>query len=195
MPNTCDNCQTSPVRVSACPGCKKNLCRECIPEHDRNLERSFDELVIEHDALKYELDSKHPDHSKNHSIIAEIDAWETETVEKIRNTAENIRRIVQKTIEEDQRNIRNNLKTLSDEIQNLQKLKQYLEPEIEGIQTKINSFRLELKHLKKSKAITINKENSNRVPWDRLIVVEKIEEKRSIISRPLPPPRRSKLML
>ena len=77
-------------RTYLCDGCSQRFCREHLDEHQKNLEQGFDQLTTNHDELRQMINDR-KQHSRKHPIIKEIDQWEINAIEKIKQTANQCR--------------------------------------------------------------------------------------------------------
>ena len=73
-------------RTYLCDGCSKRFCRDHLDEHQKDLENGFDQLATDHDELRQMINDR-----KRYSIIKEIDQWEMDSINKIKQTADQYR--------------------------------------------------------------------------------------------------------
>ncbi|CAF2897589.1 unnamed protein product [Rotaria sp. Silwood2] len=77
--------------VFTCRGCLKDFCTRHATEHRHMLDQQMEEVTLCHDQLRQNFDeqTKEP---RQHSLIQQIDEWEQNSIEKIRQVAENARK-------------------------------------------------------------------------------------------------------
>jgi hypothetical protein len=83
-----DGCKQA--AVTNCEGCSKAFCIKHFTNHRRLLDEEMNVIIDEHDLLKNSINQQitKPD---SHSLIKEIDQWETESIVKIQQRAKELR--------------------------------------------------------------------------------------------------------
>ncbi|CAM4874449.1 unnamed protein product [Rotaria socialis] len=81
--------------ISKCEGCSQIFCYNDFIEHRHDLNRQLDEIVINHDIFQQDL-TEHKVEPKNKALHQQINDWECDAIEKIRQTAEEARQILVK---------------------------------------------------------------------------------------------------
>lgn len=89
MKTICVTCNKE-MRTYLCDGCSQRYCRKHLDEHHNDLERQFDQLETHHDELRAMIIQQKQDR-REHSIMKEIERWEIDSIEKIKQTAEQCR--------------------------------------------------------------------------------------------------------
>ncbi|UJR12368.1 hypothetical protein I4U23_016545 [Adineta vaga] len=115
--NSCIKCEVSNVGLFMCHGCRKSFCWKHIEEHKSELSLQMDIVAQEHDLLREDLNKL----STHHSLFAEIDQWENESIIKIRTVADKARRDVEKQIEDLKDTMQMSCVKIIDEIRSSQK--------------------------------------------------------------------------
>ena len=73
-----------------CHGCSKSYCLQHTNEHRNMLDEQMDEIIANHHSLKQQTSDKKVE--KSYQILLEqIDKWEQQSIEKIHQTANDIR--------------------------------------------------------------------------------------------------------
>ncbi len=92
----CATCDSKGVGIFKCEGCGQVFCRKHVIEHRDVLSQQLDEIVLEYDTLRQTIteNKDKPNHHHNHPLMIEIDKWEKESIEKIRQTAHEARQQV-----------------------------------------------------------------------------------------------------
>lgn len=78
------------MRTYLCDGCSQRFCRKHLDEHHNDLARQFDGLEMHHDELRARIIQQRED-GKQHRIMNEIERWESESIEKIKQIADQCR--------------------------------------------------------------------------------------------------------
>ena len=78
------------MRTYLCDGCSQRFCLKHLDEHRKNLEREFDQIETNHDELRQMINEQKRDSTK-HPLINKIDQWERNSIEKIKQTAQQCR--------------------------------------------------------------------------------------------------------
>ena len=90
MKTFCTTCGNKGTGVFKCEGCQQTFCRKHANEHRDVLNHQLDEIVFEFDTLQQIL-AEIKDKINNHPLMQQIDQWEKESVDKIRQTANDLR--------------------------------------------------------------------------------------------------------
>jgi uncharacterized Fe-S cluster-containing radical SAM superfamily protein len=92
----CATCGNKGVGIFKCEGCGKVFCRKHLIEHRDVLSQQLDEIVLEYDTLRQTMAESQdkPNHHRDHPLMKQIDKWEKESIEKIRQTANEARQQV-----------------------------------------------------------------------------------------------------
>jgi hypothetical protein len=89
----CEKC-SKPIGILRCEGCQKQFCRTDFNEHRNEISNRLEELTIEHNKFLESLNQTTAD-PRTHALIRRIDAWEEESKQKIRQAAEEARRLIE----------------------------------------------------------------------------------------------------
>ena len=74
-----------------CHGCSKRFCFDDLAQHRRDLEQQLNQIQYDHNKLREDLND-HKIDPKTHSMIKQIDRWEKDSIDKIKQTAEQCRK-------------------------------------------------------------------------------------------------------
>ena len=86
----CSVCN-KPTSIFLCRGCQKDFCTVHAKEHRQELSRRLDSIILEHDQLKQNL-AQYSEKFNQHPLMQKIDQWEMESLNKIRQVAEDARK-------------------------------------------------------------------------------------------------------
>ena len=73
-----------------CPRCSKYFCFEDLTKHRINIEQDFDQLQNSHDLVRQLIDNLKTNPTE-HPLIKQIDRWEKDSINKIREKAQQCR--------------------------------------------------------------------------------------------------------
>ena len=73
-----------------CEGCSKRFCIDHLLEHRTNIREQFDQLQNDHDQLRQQINDFKIDSTK-HPLTKQIDRWEVESINKIKQHAQRCR--------------------------------------------------------------------------------------------------------
>lgn len=71
-------------------GCEKHFCFEHLSEHRTNIAQRFDQLQNDHDQIRQQINDLKMKLTK-YSSIKQIDQWEEDSIQKIRQHAQRCR--------------------------------------------------------------------------------------------------------
>lgn len=95
----CATCDCKAIGVFKCEGCGQVFCRKHVGEHREILNHQLDEIVIEFDGLQQFVAENNDRVRQQHILIAEVNKWEQDSIEKIRQTANEARQQLNALIE------------------------------------------------------------------------------------------------
>ena len=82
-----------------CGGCLREFCFNHLGDHRQELLRQFDDLEVNCDIFRHSL-NQHIEQPKNNNLIQDIDQWEHNSLQIIRQTAEEARQRLIKNSED-----------------------------------------------------------------------------------------------
>ncbi len=161
--------------IFTCDGCSNKFCKEDLAQHLQNLGKELDEIENDYDEFTQKLKDKKSD-AENHSLIEEIDKWEDESINKIKQTAEECR---QQIINSTKTSIVEMEKQFNDFAQKLKEVRK----ENDFNDTDVNRFKENLsklqEELSKPSNISIEKESSRFIA--RIFVILPSEKGNKIL--------------
>ncbi|CAF1182342.1 unnamed protein product [Didymodactylos carnosus] len=93
----CKKCEKN-SGIITCNGCLEELCRRCFNDHRQDLLKEFDNVVYEHDMLKQQLET--PNENESHPLLKQIDEWKKDSINKVKQLAEQCRADVVNLLDE-----------------------------------------------------------------------------------------------
>lgn len=106
-------------------GSQKSFCAKHLGEHRQGLSRQMDRLTLEHDQLEQNLGLNGDDHP--HPLITDVDQWESKSIEKIKQVANEVRRQLKDSLAQMKRSIRESLDNMSKEFEENRRMATYTE--------------------------------------------------------------------
>jgi hypothetical protein len=122
-----------------CGRCSQDFCYNHVADHRQELNKQLDEVEVDRDVFQQTLIDQTTD-SKKHALIKQIDEWERESINKIRQTAEETRQLVWQHTMEHTTRIEIRLNKLTDELRQGRQENDFFE-------TDLNQWKEELKRL------------------------------------------------
>ncbi|CAF1225225.1 unnamed protein product [Adineta steineri] len=169
--NQCSTCQ-KPMGIMYCTGCNSYFCSKDFRGHREILFTKMEELVEERNELQEKINKTTQGNNLCNPLIEEINAWELITIEKVRQTGEQARQQANQLINSKSMRITNEFKGLSDELADLKEAEDYIEHDLTRLKQKIRQFNVDLTQFSQANRIEFNKEESERIKWDRIIYVQ-----------------------
>lgn len=136
----CEICQKE-RKTYMCTGCSKYFCIDDLRKHDEELKAEFHEIEDQRNDLVENLNDCR-DNTTNHSLFKQINRWEQTSIEKIRQTANKQRELVQQAIQEHAQRILMKLNMLTKEMRKIGKTENFNE-------IVLNKLRIQFQNLKK----------------------------------------------
>jgi DNA anti-recombination protein RmuC len=103
-----------------CEGCSQTYCLNDLEEHRQELSKQFDEVEVTRDLFRQTL-MEQTTKRQNHELIQQIDQWEHDSINKIRQTAEETRQLLRKHTDGFFTEIQDKLNKLTNQLQESRK--------------------------------------------------------------------------
>ncbi|CAF1474460.1 unnamed protein product [Rotaria sp. Silwood1] len=155
--NLCHTCQKA-KGISKCEGCSQIFCFNHFVDHRQELNKQFDEVELTRDLFRQTL-SDQTSEPGNHILIQQINDWEQNSVEKIRHTADEIRKELLKHTAKNITDIEIKLNELTDELRQCRQENDFIETDLHRWKNQLSDLTNELN---KPSNITI-RQGSNRL--------------------------------
>ncbi|CAF1022591.1 unnamed protein product [Adineta steineri] len=168
--NQCSTCQ-KPIGVMHCTGCDGYFCAKDFRGHREILFTEIEELVQERNKLQEKMNTATKGNNSRNPLIEEINAWEKITVEKVRQTAEQVRQQANQLMNSKSMKITREFRGFSTELADLKETENYVEHDLIRLKQKIQQFNVDVTQLSQGTRIELNKEESERINWNRIIYV------------------------
>ncbi|CAF0834248.1 unnamed protein product [Adineta steineri] len=132
----------------------------------------MEELVEERNKLQEELNKPTKENNANDLLIEKINAWEKIIVERVQQTAEQVRQQAKQLINSKATKTTNEFRSFSEELTHLKETEDYAEHNLARLKQKIHQFNVYVTQLSQGTIIELNKEESERIQWNRIIYVQ-----------------------
>jgi hypothetical protein len=171
-----------------CDGCHQSFCLKHVGDHRQELAQQMDNIGQQHDVLKRDIDEQ----SINKALLAQIDRWEQESIEKIRSHANKARTDLKRLAEESKTRLSELMSELSNELRSNRESDEYTEDDLDRWANQLKELRKGLKKssemdivddtLSSFRSIKISKKDPNEtisitLPQNVNYVAEKFSEK------------------
>ena len=103
---SCVKCPKGSGQV-ICDGCQQYFCLKHLSEHRQELSQQMDALTLEHDELQRNLMKESND--QPNPLFARIDRWESQSIERIKHAAHEVRSQLRESLAQTKKNIRDSL--------------------------------------------------------------------------------------
>lgn len=101
----CNLCGNKNVGVFKCEGCSETFCLKHSNEHRMILMSHLDEIILDHDSLHEKIIELKQQKNDYQQLISKVNEWESSSIEKIRITADEVRKQLEGFIEIQNRNL------------------------------------------------------------------------------------------
>lgn len=90
--NRCTKCEKSNA-ILKCGGCSQDFCYKHVLEHRQELNKQLDDVEITRDSFRETLNEQ-TNKPQTHPLLEQVDQWEKESIDKIKRTAEETRKML-----------------------------------------------------------------------------------------------------
>ena len=119
----CSKC-TKGIGILTCDGCQQSFCTKHILDHRQELSVKMDTIGQEFDLLRQDLTR---DDQVTHPLLARIDVWEQESIQKIQQSAQQARNDLRQHLNRNQNDVKERCKRITDELQSTRESGDYTE--------------------------------------------------------------------
>lgn len=160
----CSICEKNKITY-VCPGCVQQFCFDRLPEHRKKLEQLLEEIHTEHDQFRQEINEQIIEPMK-HPLIAQINQWEVNSIDRILQTAQNCR-------EKFFQYSKTSFPKLQKELDDLAQHMRQMSPKNEFHESDLNELRQKLRELQELHRATNVSIRQNSTATINLISLEK----------------------
>lgn len=126
----CKKCGKEKV-TSKCSGCFQDFCYVHLGEHRQELSKQLDEIGAHCDQFQEKIAQQAANNAQKHTLIQQINQWESEAIERIKKTAEETRQSVEKLTSESTNRVGRSLNQLAAEVKHCREEDDIMEPDLQ----------------------------------------------------------------
>ena len=161
----CVKCEKDRVAYE-CKGCSQNFCFNHLAEHRQELAKLFDDLENERNLFRYTL-SEQTIHSMKHILFEQINQWESNAIDKIKQAANETRELFIKHMNEHIEKMEIKFKKLTEEIKQFRQYNDFNEINLDELKVKLKELE---KQLNQPSNITIQEDSSSFINKISLLI-------------------------
>jgi hypothetical protein len=120
-----------------CYGCEQAFCTKHFIEHRQDLSQQMDDIGQEHDVLQRDLTHE----QGTHPLLARINQWEQESINKIHIAAQSARTNLQQWLNRPKNSLQTSVSKMTEELQSSRELDDYTELDIKKWTDQLHEFR------------------------------------------------------
>ena len=169
--NRCSMCEKG-LGTCYCTGCHGYFCVKDFRNHRAKLLEELDGFVEDRNDLQEKISSAHQHDDSLSPILTQIDAWQTITIEKVKQAAEQARQQVIKILRSNMAQIMASFAKFSDELIRLKDTEDFVEDNLVQLQEMIHHLRQDFQQLKEPSSIDLHLEQSDQIVWSHIIYAE-----------------------
>ena len=139
---TCFICEKEKV-VYPCGGCSQRFCFNHLGEHLQQLSKQFEGIENERDEF-YQMFIKQKENRKTHPLIQLVNKWKEESINKIKQTAEECRQLLTQHINKHILDTENKLRKLTQQLKQIRKDNEFNEIDMNQLKKELKRIREEL---------------------------------------------------
>jgi len=139
----CVTCEKEKA-TSRCVGCLQDFCFNHLAEHRQQLNKQLDDIQIHRDLFLQTINEKTTNNSQKDLFIQQIDQWEHESIQKIKQTAEEIRHIVSIHTNDNFGPTKDKLNKLTEELKNSREKDDIIETDLQKWKEELQQIKEEL---------------------------------------------------
>ena len=139
---SCPKCPKDLGQV-LCGGCGQWFCWKHLSEHRQDVIRQMDDLVPEYDQLQKHLNGDATDFQQ-HPFMNRVDRWESKSIERIRQIANEVRSRLRESLARTKINVRHSLKDITEELKKHREMETFTEIELQQWMSQLRELKEEL---------------------------------------------------
>jgi chromosome condensin MukBEF ATPase and DNA-binding subunit MukB len=137
--NRCAICSKE-KRTVRCEGCSQTFCYSHLGDHRQELSQQLDEVEVTRDVFRETL-TEHISQPQNHPLMQKIDDWERDSINRVRQTAKELRQLLSNHTSGYMAQIEVQLNKLTNQLRQSRE-------ENDFVETDLNQWKAELSRLK-----------------------------------------------
>ncbi|CAF0912525.1 unnamed protein product [Adineta steineri] len=131
----CFTCNKEKITYS-CEGCLKRFCLIHLTEHQQNLNEELNHIINDYDQFKQTINEQ-KENLYNHSLIKQINQWETNSIEKIQQKAQECREVLIDSLQRFIKDIEMKFNDLSEQIKQIYNENEFNEINLNYLKTQL----------------------------------------------------------
>ena len=138
----CSMCDREKI-VYPCGGCSQKFCLQHLNEHRQQLGQKLNEIENDRNELQQSL-IEQKSNRKKLSLIQRVDRWEVDSINKIRQAAQECRQLLDQNKNAHILDMENKLTKLTEEMKQIRKDEEFNEIDLKQLQEKLSKLQNEL---------------------------------------------------
>jgi tRNA uridine 5-carbamoylmethylation protein Kti12 len=126
-----------------CAGCSQDFCFDHVTDHRQELSKQLDEVEVNRDLFRQTL-TEQTVKPEEHPLMKQINAWEHDSINKIRQTAEDTRQIIFTHITEYIKQLEVKLRILTDQLRRARQENDFFEMDLRQWNEQLTQLKKEL---------------------------------------------------
>ncbi|CAF0795510.1 unnamed protein product [Adineta steineri] len=122
-----------------CKGCSNEFCFPHLIEHRQRIETQLDAIINDHDQFRQTI-IQQEQNPLNSSLIQQINQWETSSIEKIQQTAQECRETVIKLTQKSINDVEKQFSELSQKLKEIREENEFNEIDLKRFQLKLTQI-------------------------------------------------------
>ena len=167
----CSICRKQ-LGTSYCTGCGAYFCMKHFRQHRQTLTGQLETILADRSALQERIQQAKQAKDVRSPLLAQIDEWQSTTIARVKAVAEQARAQVAELLESRRTKLSNDFKRFSHELLDFKETENFVEHDLTRSKRLLQQLSNELKQWHQPVTIEIHTEQSNRIPWHRLIYAE-----------------------
>ncbi len=123
-----------------CRGCSETFCFKHLEDHRETIHKEFNQIEDDYNLFRQTLNGQKDD-QKIRLLIQQIDEWQEDSINKIKQTAEACKQRLIKSTNEYLNDINSKLDTLTDEIKEIRKKNAFNEIHLSQLKENLNKLK------------------------------------------------------
>ncbi|CAM4777608.1 unnamed protein product [Rotaria magnacalcarata] len=169
--NHCSKCSTN-VGTCNCAGCKDYFCTKHFITHRKELQTSLEQIIDTPNRLIKQFNENDHSISLKTALLNQIDQWQNEIIQKVHQTADNIRQQVTQVLNSQREETKKKFQELVDELQKRREEDDFVEDDLVRLKNRAHQLQQELEQLQQHSDLGLHIEKSDGVDWAHLIYIE-----------------------
>jgi archaellum component FlaC len=154
-----------------CTGCNKYFCKKDFHNHRETPNNKLYGYIEDRNALQEKIHKSNQQKNICSPLLLQIDDWQKETIEKVKEVAEQARQQVIQILKTKQTEITYEFEKFSHELIQLKETEDFAEEDLKRLKQTIKRLDQDLKQLARPLEIELHREESQKIAWNRLIYV------------------------